>query len=89
LETAVLERRGRAFYRGVMFSSCVRCSSPAAALMSYAYGDRQVWLEDLSAHGYQGYAMCALHADRLTPPLGWTLTDRRTVVRLFAPLEVA
>lgn len=86
---AILDRREVASYRGAMFSSCVRCSSPAAALMSYTYGDRQVWLEDLSAQGYHGYAMCALHADRLTPPLGWTLTDRRTVVRLFAPLEVA
>lgn len=72
-----------------MFSSCVRCASPAAALMLYAYADRMVWLEDLSERGHSGYAMCALHADRLTPPLGWTLSDRRTVVRLFAPLEVA
>ena len=36
-----------------------------------------------------GYALCAAHAERLSPPLGWTFIDRRTVVRLFAPLEVA
>jgi hypothetical protein len=36
-----------------------------------------------------GYLMCADHADRMTPPHGWTLTDRRTVTRLFAPVQVA
>ena len=36
-----------------------------------------------------GYVMCADHAARMIPPLGWTLTDRRTVTRLFAPLSVA
>ncbi|MGH8927565.1 MAG: DUF3499 family protein [Acidimicrobiia bacterium] len=72
-----------------MFSSCVRCSVPASARMVYTYADRQVWLEDLDGRPTAGYAMCGTHADRLTPPLGWTLTDRRTVVRLFAPLEVA
>jgi hypothetical protein len=39
--------------------------------------------------GPHGYAMCADHADRMIPPQGWTLTDRRTVTRLFAPLSVA
>ena len=33
--------------------------------------------------------LCADHADRMTPPHGWTLTDRRTVTRLFAPVQVA
>jgi hypothetical protein len=36
-----------------------------------------------------GYLLCSDHADRMTPPLGWTLTDRRTVTRLFAPVQVA
>lgn len=59
--------------------------------MSYNYGDRSVWLDDLAASvdPGAGYAFCADHADRLTPPMGWTLTDRRTASRLFAPLEVA
>lgn len=72
-----------------MFSSCVRCSTLASVRMAYSYADRQIWLEDLDGYATPGYAMCATHSDRLTPPLGWTLTDRRTVVRLFAPLEVA
>ena len=57
--------------------------------MVYIYADRQMWLEDLDGEESAGYAMCATHADRLSPPMGWTFTDRRTVVRLFAPLEVA
>ena len=73
-----------------MTISCSRCGSPAAALMSFDYGNSSVWLDDLveplERHGYR---LCADHADRLTPPQGWTLTDRRTVTRLFAPVHVA
>ena len=57
--------------------------------MSYDYADRQMWIEDLDGHAAPGYALCANHAGRLSPPLGWTFADHRTVVRLFAPLEVA
>jgi hypothetical protein len=73
-----------------MFIACVRCGTPAAAVMSYEYDTREVWLDDLRVvEPGAGYALCGPHADRLTPPLGWTLTDQRTSVRLFAPLEVA
>lgn len=53
--------------------------------MSFSYEDRAVWLEELEggAPGH-GYAMCTGHADAMTPPMGWTLTDRRNVTRLFA-----
>ncbi len=73
-----------------MILSCARCGSPAAALMTFSYPDSSVWMDDL-VNGVErhGYAMCADHADRMIPPLGWTLTDRRTVTRLFAPLSVA
>lgn len=59
--------------------------------MTFAYQDRAVWLEDLGpgVERSHAYPFCIRHADRMTPPLGWTLTDRRTVWRLFAPLEVA
>jgi hypothetical protein len=58
--------------------------------MSFAYQERSVWMDDLvSGAERNGYAFCADHADRMIPPLGWTLTDRRTVTRLFAPLSVA
>lgn len=74
-----------------MIETCARCGAPATAVMSYNYGDSAVWLDDLvqELSPGAGYAVCAKHADRLTPPLGWTLTDRRKTVRLFAPAEVA
>jgi hypothetical protein len=73
-----------------MFIACVRCGSPAAAVMSYDYQQREVWLDDLQpVEPGAGYSLCATHADHLVPPLRWTMTDQRTTVRLFAPLEVA
>jgi hypothetical protein len=60
--------------------------------MSFVYRERTVWLDDLSAPVVPGagYAMCEVHAERLTPPVGWTLVDRRAPVRpLFVALEVA
>lgn len=58
--------------------------------MTFDYGDRAVWLDDLADEVIAaGYALCADHADRMTPPHSWTLTDRRTVTRLFAPVHVA
>jgi Protein of unknown function (DUF3499) len=58
--------------------------------MTFSYPDSSVWMDDL-VNGVLpgGYSFCADHADRMIPPQGWTLTDRRTVTRLFAPLSVA
>jgi hypothetical protein len=59
--------------------------------MTYSYADRHIWIDDLVKFPAQpgGYPLCADHGDRFTPPLGWTLTDLRSLSRLFAPLEVA
>ena len=60
--------------------------------MSYDYHHRQVWLGDLAPPIDPGsaYAMCERHANRLTPPVGWLLNDRRSVLRpLFFTQEVA
>ncbi len=67
--------------------SCARCTTPASTLMTFDYPSRAVWLEDLEVDPAEagGYALCTNHGDRLSPPLGWTLTDRRNVTRLFAP----
>jgi len=73
-----------------MTVSCSRCGSLANSVMSFNYGDRAVWLDDLvDPQQPYGYSLCADHSDRMTPPQGWTLTDRRTVARLFAPVHVA
>ena len=58
--------------------------------MSFSYADAVVWLDDLvDLAGAHSYPLCSDHADRMSPPQGWTLTDRRTVARLFAPVNVA
>jgi hypothetical protein len=60
--------------------------------MSFNYDDRTVWLRDLTGPVSPGAedAMCETHAERLTPPVGWTLIDRRQPIRpLFVSLEVA
>lgn len=58
--------------------------------MSFNYPEAAVWVDDLTDDNERfGYLFCADHADRMTPPQGWTLTDRRTVTRLFAPVQVA
>lgn len=86
----ILERENPAPYRGVMTVSCARCGAPAAAMMTFDYDRGEVWMDDIVEDAvHHGYALCADHADRMTPPLGWTLTDRRTVTRLFAPVQVA
>jgi hypothetical protein len=73
-----------------MLVSCTRCGSPASTHMTFSYTDSAVWLDEiLGPTEPYGYSLCANHADRMTPPQGWTLTDRRTTRRLFAPLSVA
>ncbi|MGH2736617.1 MAG: DUF3499 family protein [Actinomycetota bacterium] len=61
------------------------CRRPAAVLLVYDYGSRLASLEDApdgetSPHFY---AMCHPCADRLTPPRGWLLDDRRSRPPLF------
>lgn len=75
-----------------MIERCVRCGAPAGIKMAFAYQARLVWLEDLTQPVVPGlgYAMCEVHADRVSAPVGWSLLDRRRPVRpLFATLEVA
>jgi hypothetical protein len=75
-----------------MVTRCIKCAAPAGTILSYDYVSREVWLEDGSEPAEPGYGfpLCETHADRLTPPVGWTLEDRRSPVRpLFVALEVA
>lgn len=60
--------------------------------MSFVYDDGTAWLDDLTepVRPGAGYPLCEAHADRFTPPVGWTLVDRRRDIRpLFVSLEVA
>ena len=57
--------------------------------MNFNYADRRVWVDDLGEID-SGYVLCHKHGDRLTAPVGWTLTDRRAAERpLFAERDVA
>jgi hypothetical protein len=63
-----------------MTRSCARpgCSLPAVATLSYDYGNRTVWLEALHVEAHPAtHDLCPRHANRLSPPNGWPLEDRR------------
>lgn len=70
-------------------TSCARCSRPATVQMRFDYAMAEIWLDDFHGRvGPGGYAMCDPHADRVTPPIGWGITDRRDPVRpLFLALD--
>jgi len=54
------------------------CTSTAAATLTYHYGNRTVWLENLAAESHpMQYDLCGEHADHLRAPMGWTVEDRR------------
>lgn len=63
-----------------MASTCVRpgCGAPASATLTYDYGARIVWLDDLGGDRHPwAWGMCPAHADGLRVPEGWIREDRR------------
>ena len=49
--------------------------------MTYHYASRTVWLDNLDEEPVPGdHDLCAAHAGRLVPPVGWALDDRRTPI---------
>lgn len=71
---------------------CVRplCGSSAAATLTYHYGSRTVWLDNLDEEpDPHGYDLCQRHASVVNVPVGWLLEDRRTpIIQLRPPLAV-
>ncbi len=64
-----------------MSRRCARpgCGQPATTTLSYAYDQRQVWLDELwPENSPANHDLCTRHADRTQPPKGWELRDRRT-----------
>ncbi|MFN2524907.1 MAG: DUF3499 family protein [Actinomycetota bacterium] len=56
------------------------CARPGSAVLAFDYDARRAMIEDrdrrqISPHLY---LLCALCAEKLRPPLGWTLDDRRS-----------
>ncbi len=71
-----------------MMTHCSKpgCAQIASVVLAYDYGQQTVVLEDatggdISPHHY---AMCLRCAEKLKPPRGWTVDDRRVAVPLFA-----
>jgi hypothetical protein len=54
------------------------CGDQAEATIALVYGDKEVVVVDLLAELDPNLLeLCARHADRLSPPMGWRVTDRR------------
>ena len=57
----------------------MRCGAEPVVTVSLAYGDRAVLIEDLAPERDPSLLdLCREHAGRMTPPVGWTVRDRRT-----------
>jgi hypothetical protein len=63
--------------------SCAKMSCPARpiATIELQYAAREVIIRDLRAERDPNLLdLCRDHVERLTPPLGWTMRDERTLV---------
>ena len=61
------------------------CARPGAVILAYDYPSRRALLED-PTEGEPSphlYSLCNVCADRLIPPVGWELVDRRVEPPLF------
>jgi hypothetical protein len=55
------------------------CQEEAAATVSLMYGPREVVVGDLTGeHDPNLLDLCRPHADGLSPPMGWQITDLRS-----------
>ena len=61
------------------------CQQSASAALGFDYSSRVAILEDAPEGDLppQLYALCPGCADKLTPPRGWLLDDRRRIPALF------
>jgi Protein of unknown function (DUF3499) len=58
----------------------IRCGAVANATVVLRYGSREVVVLDLlERHDPNLLDLCEDHVGRLTPPMGWSVTDARTV----------
>jgi hypothetical protein len=55
----------------------VGCSAPASASFSFDATVSLVWLDVMTGPNQGAGLLCDTHADRMTPPRGWNLQDRR------------
>jgi hypothetical protein len=58
---------------------CARpgCNIEAAATFTFDTNELIVWLDAPVEHGARAGDLCERHVERLRPPKGWRLADRR------------
>jgi len=59
------------------------CNEPAVATFTFNSELQTVWLDSFEIGPARAGHLCQDHADRLTPPRGWTLEDRREVAPIL------
>lgn len=58
----------------------MRCDAEPIATVSLRYAEREVLIGDLIGERDPNLLdLCRDHVDRMTPPVGWTVTDARSV----------
>ena len=63
----------------------MRCGQEPIATVALVYTERQVVVTDLLVERDPNLLdLCAEHVERMTPPVGWVVDDRRTA----APIAV-
>lgn len=61
----------------------MRCGLEPVVTVSLSYGEREVEIADLLPERDPHLLdLCREHTDRLTPPVGWTVRDRRAPTSL-------
>lgn len=73
------------------FCSKPGCTGVGAAVLGYDYSERLATLADPEVHELSPhlYVLCGECAERLTPPRGWTVEDKRVKPPLFAERDTA
>jgi len=77
-----------------MTGSCRRpgCANVAAVTIHYDPVSCQLWLDPIVVADRSAQALCVEHAERLSPPRGWVVVDRRgaqTTILSEAPAAVS
>jgi hypothetical protein len=62
---------------GAPTCSRLGCDEPAVAVFAFDARERLVWLDPIGPGGRGAGVLCTTHADRMSPPFGWNLLDRR------------
>jgi Protein of unknown function (DUF3499) len=62
---------------GVPTCSRLGCDERAVSVFGFDARECLVWLDPLGSGGRGAGVLCDRHADRMSPPRGWNLLDRR------------